>query len=167
MLPIVRTFISLPAGVAEMPFWRFTAFTLLGCIPWVLGLTLIGRSVGDNWDEWQDKLHYFDYAVAALIVVGAVYLLIRLAPPPARAPTTGAGRQRRLSSIGRARRAGLGVGRAAVLGAVQGPTELLPVSSSAHLRIVPWLSAGTSTTSAPRTARPSRSPSTAAPRWRC
>ena len=46
MLPIVRTFISLPAGVAEMPFWRFTTFTLLGCVPWVLGLTLIGRSAG-------------------------------------------------------------------------------------------------------------------------
>ena len=77
MLPIVRTFISLPAGVAEMPFWRFTTFTALGCIPWVLGLTLIGRSAGDNWDEWKDKLHYVDYIVAALIVLAAAYLLIR------------------------------------------------------------------------------------------
>lgn len=77
MLPIVRTFISLPAGVAEMPFWRFTTFTLLGCIPWVLGLTLIGRSAGDNWDEWKDKLHYVDYAVAALIVVAAGWLVVR------------------------------------------------------------------------------------------
>ena len=77
MLPIVRTFISLPAGVAEMPFWRFTMFTALGCVPWVLGLTLIGRSAGDNWDEWKDKLHYVDYLVAALIVLAAAYLLIR------------------------------------------------------------------------------------------
>jgi membrane protein DedA with SNARE-associated domain len=77
MLPIVRTFISLPAGVAEMPFWRFTTFTLLGCIPWVLGLTLLGRSVGDNWEDWKDKLHYIDYGVAALIVSGAGYLLFR------------------------------------------------------------------------------------------
>lgn len=77
MLPIVRTFISLPAGVAEMPFRRFTIFTLLGCIPWVLGLTLIGRSAGDNWDDWKDKLHYVDYLVAALILVAAVWLLIR------------------------------------------------------------------------------------------
>ena len=36
MLPIIRTFISLPAGVARMPFWRFTVLTLAGCIPWVL-----------------------------------------------------------------------------------------------------------------------------------
>jgi membrane protein DedA with SNARE-associated domain len=45
-VPLIRTFISLPAGVARMPFWRFTLFTLLGCIPWVLGLTLIGVQVG-------------------------------------------------------------------------------------------------------------------------
>ncbi len=77
MIPIVRTFISLPAGVAEMPFWRFTTFTLLGCVPWVLALTLIGRSVGDNWVDWKDKLHYIDYGVAALIVVAAAYLLFR------------------------------------------------------------------------------------------
>ena len=44
MLPIIRTFISLPAGVAKMPFWRFTVLTLLGCIPWVLMLALIGES---------------------------------------------------------------------------------------------------------------------------
>ncbi len=77
MLPIIRTFISLPAGVARMPFWRFTLLTLAGCVPWVLALALIGRSVGDRWTEWQDKLHYFDYLVAALIVVGIAYLLLK------------------------------------------------------------------------------------------
>jgi len=77
MLPIIRTFISLPAGIARMPFWRFTVLTLLGCIPWVLALALLGRSVGDEWPNLQDKLHYFDYAVAALIVLGLVYLLVR------------------------------------------------------------------------------------------
>jgi membrane protein DedA with SNARE-associated domain len=77
MLPIVRTFISLPAGVARMPFWRFTLLTLLGCIPWMLGLTLLGRSVGENWRDLQDKMHYFDYAIAALIVISALYLFIR------------------------------------------------------------------------------------------
>jgi membrane protein DedA with SNARE-associated domain len=77
MLPIIRTFISLPAGVARMPFWRFTVLTTLGCIPWVFMLTYIGKQVGDRWEDWKDKLHYVDYLVAALIVVGIVYLVIR------------------------------------------------------------------------------------------
>ena len=77
MLPIIRTFISLPAGVARMPFWRFTAFTLLGCIPWVLLLTFIGKEAGDNWESWKDSLHYVDYAVAAAIVIGVVWLVVR------------------------------------------------------------------------------------------
>jgi membrane protein DedA with SNARE-associated domain len=77
MIPIIRTFISLPAGVARMPFWRFSALTLAGCIPWVLMLTFIGREAGDNWHKWKDNLHYVDYAVAAAIVVGVVYLIVR------------------------------------------------------------------------------------------
>jgi membrane protein DedA with SNARE-associated domain len=77
MLPIIRTFISLPAGVARMPFWKFTVLTALGCIPWIFMLTLIGREAGDRWESWKDSLHYVDYAVAALIVVGVVYLVIR------------------------------------------------------------------------------------------
>jgi membrane protein DedA with SNARE-associated domain len=76
-LPIVRTFISLPAGVARMPFWRFTLFTLIGCIPWVFALTFIGDQVGSQWHKWKDALHYVDYAVLALIVVGIVYLVVR------------------------------------------------------------------------------------------
>jgi membrane protein DedA with SNARE-associated domain len=77
MLPIVRTFISLPAGVARMPFWRFTTLTALGCIPWVTALAIIGREVGDNWEDWKDKLHYLDYPIIIAIVVGAVWLFIR------------------------------------------------------------------------------------------
>ena len=77
MLPIVRTFISLPAGVAKMPFWRFTVYTLAGCIPWVLMLALVGEAVGDNWEEWRHKLGYLDYVVLAAIVAGVVYLIVR------------------------------------------------------------------------------------------
>jgi membrane protein DedA with SNARE-associated domain len=73
MLPIVRTFISLPAGVARMPFWRFSVLTLLGCIPWIFMLTFIGMQVGANWEDWKDSLHYFDYAVAAIIVLTAAW----------------------------------------------------------------------------------------------
>ena len=77
MLPIIRTFISLPAGVARMPFWRFSALTLAGCVPWVLMLTYIGKQAGDNWEDWKDNLHYVDYVVAAIIVGGVAYLIFR------------------------------------------------------------------------------------------
>ena len=77
MLPIVRTFISLPAGAARMPFWRFTIATLLGCIPWVFLLAFIGQQVGANWAKWKDSLHYVDYAVVAMVVVGIVLLVVR------------------------------------------------------------------------------------------
>ncbi|MGN6258855.1 MAG: DedA family protein [Solirubrobacterales bacterium] len=77
MLPIIRTFISLPAGVAKMPFWRFTAYTLLGSIPWVLMLALVGEAVGENWEDWRHKLGYLDYVVLAAIVVGVVYLIVK------------------------------------------------------------------------------------------
>ena len=59
MLPIIRTFISLPAGVARMPFWRFTTLTALGCIPWVFMLVFIGKEAGESWVslEGQPALH--------------------------------------------------------------------------------------------------------------
>jgi membrane protein DedA with SNARE-associated domain len=77
MLPVIRTFISLPAGVARMPFWKFTVFTLAGCVPWIFALTLIGREVGSNWENWKNSLHYVDYTVLALIVLGLLYLVVR------------------------------------------------------------------------------------------
>ena len=77
MLPIVRTFISLPAGVARMPLGRFVVFTLAGSIPWVLLLAIIGREVGDRWEDWRDYLHYADYVVIAAAVIGLAYFFIR------------------------------------------------------------------------------------------
>jgi membrane protein DedA with SNARE-associated domain len=77
MLPIVRTFVSLPAGVAKMPLARFSVLTTLGSIPWVLALALLGQAVGDNWESWRHNLGYIDYVVAAAIVGGIAYWLIR------------------------------------------------------------------------------------------
>jgi membrane protein DedA with SNARE-associated domain len=77
MVPVVRTFISLPAGVARMPFWRFTLLSFAGIVPWVLGFAIAGRAVGDQWDDLQEKLHYADYAVVATILGGIAYLVIR------------------------------------------------------------------------------------------
>ena len=76
-VPVIRTFISLPAGVARMPFWRFSAFTLIGCVPWVLGLTLLGVQVGPSWERWRHRLEYLDYIVVAAIVIAIVYLFVR------------------------------------------------------------------------------------------
>ncbi|HEY2142311.1 MAG TPA: DedA family protein [Solirubrobacteraceae bacterium] len=77
MLPIIRTFISLPAGVAKMPFARFTVLTLVGCIPWVLGLALAGQAVGSEWTKVRKGFDYVDYAVVVLVVLAVVYLVIR------------------------------------------------------------------------------------------
>jgi membrane protein DedA with SNARE-associated domain len=77
MLPIIRTFISLPAGVARMPFWRFTAFTVAGCVPWVLLLTFLGKQAGSNWKHWHHYFSYVDYVMLAAIVVGIAYLVVR------------------------------------------------------------------------------------------
>ena len=77
MLPIIRTFISLPAGVARMPFARFTALTLAGCVPWVIGLALAGEAVGSNWTNVRKGFDYADYAVVALVVVAIVYAVAR------------------------------------------------------------------------------------------
>jgi membrane protein DedA with SNARE-associated domain len=77
MLPVVRTFISLPAGVARMPILRFSVLTFVGALPWNFALVLAGKSARDNWTDIKDKLHYVDYAVAVLIVMGVAYLAVR------------------------------------------------------------------------------------------
>jgi membrane protein DedA with SNARE-associated domain len=77
MLPIVRTFISLPAGVAKMPFGKFTLYTLAGCVPWVLGLALAGEALGSEWENARKYFEYVDYAVVVLVVAAIVYAVIR------------------------------------------------------------------------------------------
>ena len=71
VLPVVRTFISLPAGIAEMPISKFGVFTLLGSLPWVFALAYIGRSVAGNW---QSISNYFTpiSLVVAVIIAGAI-----------------------------------------------------------------------------------------------
>jgi membrane protein DedA with SNARE-associated domain len=77
MLPIVRTFVSLPAGVAKMPLLRFSVLTTLGSLPWVLALALLGQSVGDNWESWRHNLGYLDYVVAAAILGAVAWWLLK------------------------------------------------------------------------------------------
>jgi membrane protein DedA with SNARE-associated domain len=77
MLPIIRTFISLPAGVAKMPFGRFTLLTLAGIIPWVLGLALAGEALGSEWKNARSAFEYVDYAVVVLVVLAIVSAVVR------------------------------------------------------------------------------------------
>jgi len=90
LLPIVRAFISVPAGVARMAFWRFTLYTAIGSIPWCLGLVYAGQQTRHNWTRWKDALHYVDYVVLVLLVAGIVVWIVRRrrggATPPSEPP---------------------------------------------------------------------------------
>ena len=70
MLPIVRTFISVPAGIARMPLWRFTLFSILGAVPWVMLLVWGGMQLGDHWLDLKHNLRGLDYLIAAVILLG-------------------------------------------------------------------------------------------------
>lgn len=77
LVPLVRAFVSLPAGVARMPFVRFNVFSMIGSLPWVLGLALAGHALGNDWTSVRKGFEYVDYAILALVVVGVVYALAR------------------------------------------------------------------------------------------
>ncbi|HVR04679.1 MAG TPA: DedA family protein [Solirubrobacteraceae bacterium] len=90
MVPLVRAFVSLPAGVARMPFGRFTLLSVIGSIPWVLALAFAGHALGSDWTSVRKGFEYVDYVVVALVVVGAVYLVVRRRRRPAAATSAGA-----------------------------------------------------------------------------
>jgi len=70
LLPVVRTFISFPAGIAEMRFWRFIIYTFLGSFPWCLGLAWIGRILGKQWDtRLKAYFHGADVVIVVVILV--------------------------------------------------------------------------------------------------
>ncbi len=77
LIPLVRAFVSLPAGVAKMPFWRFTVLSLIGSIPWVVALAFAGHALGSDWTSVRKAFEYIDYAILALVVVGVAYVIVR------------------------------------------------------------------------------------------
>ena len=77
MIPLVRAFVSLPAGVAKMPPLRFTVLTVIGSIPWVLALALAGHAVGSEWTSVRKGFEYVDYVILAFVVVGIGYWIVR------------------------------------------------------------------------------------------
>jgi len=78
LLPVIRTFISLPAGVVRMNFWRFTVYTVLGCLPWVLALTWIGALLGERWDRAEAIIRPFAWAIAIALALGLDAVTLRV-----------------------------------------------------------------------------------------
>jgi len=68
MLPVVRTFISLPAGIAKMPFWKFATYTFFGSLPWSFFLTYVGVIAGENWQSIDSLVRKFDWAIVIIII---------------------------------------------------------------------------------------------------
>ncbi len=76
-MPVIRTFISLPAGIAKMNFFKFCLYTTIGSIPWNCGLTYLGMKFGEKYHSLVSPIfHKFDMAIGILLVVG-VYIFIR------------------------------------------------------------------------------------------
>ncbi len=69
LLPVVRTFISVPAGIARMPVWQFTAYTFAGAFIWSLGLAWAGFALGENWEDLRDWMRPADIPI---LIVGAI-----------------------------------------------------------------------------------------------
>ncbi len=105
LLPVVRTFISLPAGIAGMRPLRFGVYTTIGCIPWTAALAAAGYAVGASWQQIPNAFHAVTYVVAAIVVVAlaiGVWIFVararRANQPPRHAqrhhPTTARPRRR-------------------------------------------------------------------------
>jgi membrane protein DedA with SNARE-associated domain len=78
LLPVIRTFIALPAGVARMPRLRFHIYTFIGSWPWCLGLAWVGLKLGEKWDtdpRLKMWFHRFDALIAAAILIAAVWFI--------------------------------------------------------------------------------------------
>jgi membrane protein DedA with SNARE-associated domain len=76
LLPAIRTFIALPAGVARMKLWPFTVYTLVGSFLWCLALAFAGMKLGQNWDALSPLFHRFQGVIGAVLVLGAAVFVI-------------------------------------------------------------------------------------------
>jgi membrane protein DedA with SNARE-associated domain len=85
MTPVVRSFVSIPAGLARMPLGRFTLFSALGTIPWCFGIAGAGWALGSSWETFNHDFRYVELlVVAGIIVLGIWYLRRRRASKMAR-----------------------------------------------------------------------------------
>ena len=77
LMPVVRTFISLPAGLARMPLARFTVYTFLGSYPFCYALAYLGFKLGEHWHSLEAQFRKYDLLIGALLVAGAVWWIRR------------------------------------------------------------------------------------------
>ena len=77
LLPVVRTFISLPAGIARVPLKSFLVYSFVGSVIWTYILAYLGLKLGENWNTLRDKLHGFDTTIIVLIILGIIWWIWR------------------------------------------------------------------------------------------
>lgn len=77
LIPVVRTFISFPAGIFKVNIWKFTFLTIIGSFIWSLALSFLGYILGENWMVLQKYFHRFDYLILAIILAFIVWYIWR------------------------------------------------------------------------------------------
>jgi membrane protein DedA with SNARE-associated domain len=77
LLPVIRTFIAFPAGVAHMNLWRFNLYTFVGSYIWSLGLAWIGMKLGEHWNTLGVYFHRFDAAIGVILLIAVVWYVRR------------------------------------------------------------------------------------------
>jgi len=77
MMPVVRTFISLPAGISEMDVKVFSIYTFLGALPWTVALTYVGMKLGENWNTLGDYFHKADLVIGIILIIGVIWYVRR------------------------------------------------------------------------------------------
>jgi len=75
LLPVIRTFIALPAGIARMSFLRFNVYTFLGSLPWCWALAYAGMKLGERWATLRQYFHRFDALLGVVLIIGAVWFV--------------------------------------------------------------------------------------------
>src|SRR5882672_4065083 len=80
LLPVIRTFIAFPAGVARMNLKKFVIYTFLGSLPWCIGLAYVGKKLGEQWDKnptLKTLFHRFDFVIGIIVIAAATWWIWR------------------------------------------------------------------------------------------
>jgi membrane protein DedA with SNARE-associated domain len=75
--PVIRSFISIPAGIFRMPFWRYVVLTLIGSAIWAFALAGAGYGAGSSYEHFHRDFRFVDYAILVAIIALAAYLIFR------------------------------------------------------------------------------------------